>query len=60
MYLYFKDNIFAAVKGDAKFQIRFVKGVYHLSVEGTREGHLCFQKWLLKVRGWTSGQSLLV
>ena len=38
---YSKDSAFTAVKRDAKFQTRYVKGVpYHLSIECLRKGYL--------------------
>ena len=51
IYSYFKDSVFTAVKRDAKFQTRYVKGVPFLS------------KMLYtykRVSGWTSGRSLPV
>ena len=51
---YFKDSAFTAVKRDAKFQTRHVKGV-PLPIEGVP--FLSKMEYKM-VRGWTPGRSL--
>ena len=47
----YMNRALTAVKGDAKFNTRYVKGVYHLSIEGIRKGYLVCQKWNIKGYG---------
>ena len=49
IYSYLKNGAFTAVKRNAAFYTKDVKGV-PLTIKGTRG--------ILKGRGWTSGQSL--
>ena len=57
---YFKDSAFTAVKRDAKFSTRYVKGVLFVNKRHTI-GVTFLQKMVYKrVRGWTSGRSLPV
>ena len=57
---FLKDSAFTAVKRDAKFETRYVKGV-HLSIEGIRKEYLFCKKMVYKrVRGRTSERSLQV
>ena len=44
---YLNDNAFTAVKRDAKFQTRYVKGEPQ-STEGIRKGYLFREKWYIK------------
>ena len=49
-----KDDAFTAVKRDAKFYTRYVKGVPFVN-KGVQKGYLFREKWYIKGKGWTSG-----
>ena len=44
---YLKGSLFTAVKRDAKFYTRYVKG-RTMSLEGIRKGYLFREKWYIK------------
>ena len=57
----FKDSSFTAVTRDPKFSTRYLKGIPYFSRRYMKSlGTFSVQNGILRVRGWTSGQSLPV
>ena len=44
------DNAFTAVKRNAKFETRYVKGVPFFNRSGIRKGYLFREKWYIKAK----------
>ena len=59
IYSFFKESAFTAVKRDAKFYARYVKGVAFVNRRCMKAKGLPFLSQLVykRIRGWTSGRS---
>ena len=60
IHSYLKDSAFKAVKRDAKFKIRYVKGVPFVNRRCTKGVPFSGKMVYKRVRCWTSGRSLPV